>query len=98
MAKVKLHGMFVGVSGRLDDFVLKKRNGKQYICRRPDFSKRKLSPAQKKSIARFRDAVAHAKRTLKDEEAAGVYAGLAKKSGKSVYNFIIAEYLRNHER
>jgi hypothetical protein len=94
MADVDLHSMFNSLSGKVGGFVFKKRNGKVYISSRPDFSRRKLSAAQKKNIDKFREAVAHAKATMKNSTAAKPYERKARKSGKSLYNTIIAEYLK----
>ncbi|MDL1893544.1 hypothetical protein FBQ87_11755 [Sphingobacteriales bacterium CHB3] len=43
MATIQLHTMFQGLSGRSGGWVYKQRNGKVYLSKCPDFSKRKLS-------------------------------------------------------
>ncbi|MFN0158923.1 MAG: hypothetical protein ACKVRP_12735 [Bacteroidota bacterium] len=97
MADADLHSMFSGISGRMGGFVFKKRNGKVYISQRPDFSKRKLSAAQKKHIDKFREAVAHAKATMKKTSASNSNTRKPRKGEKSNYNAIIAEYLKRNK-
>jgi len=94
MADIQLHAMLRSIRGKVGDVVFKKRGDKLYISRRPDFSKRKLSAAQKESIARFRAAVRYAQEVLNDPESRRPFALAAEKNGRTVYNTIIAEHLR----
>jgi hypothetical protein len=93
MADVQLHQVLRGIRGKVGDVVFKKRGNTLYISRRPDFSKRKLSAAQKKSVARFRAAVRYAQGVLADPHARIPFERAAQKTGKTLYNSIIAEYL-----
>jgi len=95
MAKVKYHASLDRFIGEFSGVVYKKRGKTGYVARLPDFSKRKLSPAQLQSLARFREAVVHAKRILADPDARRPYEREAKKKGKTAYNAIISEYLGN---
>jgi hypothetical protein len=93
MADVQLNAALAAIRGRVGDVVFKKRGGKVYISRRPDFSKRKLSAAQKRSVARFKAAVRLAREVMQDPNAAKPFERLAKKNGKAVYHTIISEYM-----
>ena len=93
MANVELHAMFNKVRGKVGDFVFKKRGDTLYISSRPDFRKRKLSAAQKRSVARFREAVKHAQNVLSDPQERKPFEKAAKKNRKTAYNTIIAAYL-----
>lgn len=93
MATVKLNSVLVHIKGGIGDMVFKKRGNTIYISRRPDFSKRVLSDAQKQCIARFQDAVRHTKQVLADPEARKPYEDSAQKSGKTVFHTVMTEYL-----
>jgi len=93
MADVQLNAALAVIRGRVGDVVFKKRNGKLYISRRPDFSKRKLSAAQKESVARFRAAVRYAQRVLANPQERMPFERAVQKPGKTLYNSIIADYL-----
>ena len=93
MAKIRWVGAIDAVSGRSGDLIYKRRGGTFYMSRTPDFSKRKLSAAQKGSLNRFRKAVIHAQGVLADPVARKRYEREAKMKRKPVYNLVIAEYL-----
>jgi hypothetical protein len=97
MADVQLHQVLRRIRGKVGDVVFKKRGNTLYISRRPDFSKRKLSAAQKRSVARFRAAVRYAQGVLADPQARRPFERAAKKAGKTLYNSIIAEYLNRQK-
>ncbi len=93
MATVQLNGVLMRIKGGLGDIVFKKRGNTLYMCRRPDFSKRVLSDAQKNSIARFQAAVRHAKQVLADPEARKPFEATAEKTGRTVFHTVMAEQL-----
>ena len=93
MATVQLNGVLMRIKGGLGDIVFKKRGNTLYMCRRPDFSRRVLSEAQKDRIARFRAAVRHAKQVQADPEARKPYEESARKTGKTVFHTVMTEYL-----
>ena len=64
-----------------------------YTSRRPDFSRRVLTPAQEASLVRFRLAVEYAKSILADPGAHRPYEEEAKARRRTAYNLIISEYL-----
>lgn len=95
MADVQLHEILGAIRGTLGNIVFKKRDGKLYLSRRPDFSKRELSAAQKESVKRFGAAVKHAKKTLADPSTRKLFERAARGNGKTVYSTIISEYLKS---
>ena len=97
MADVQLHQVLRMIKGKVGDVVFKKRGNTLYISRRPDFSKRKLSTAQKESVARFRAAVRYAQRVLANPQERMPFERAAQKAGKTLYNAIIADYLNRQK-
>lgn len=97
MADVQLHQVLRGIRGKVEGVVFKKRGNTLYISRRPDFNKRKPSAAKKKSVARFRAAVMYAQGVLADPHAPSPFERAAQKTGKTLCNAIIAEYLNRQK-
>ncbi len=94
MAEVKLHESLKAIRGRFGELVFKNRDGKLYISHRPDFSRRKLSAAQKESVARFKAAVRYAQKVLADPQLVKPFREIAKRKRRTVYNVIIATYMK----
>ncbi len=93
MANVELNRILDAINGRLGNVVFKKLGNRVYISRRPDFSRRELSAAQKESVERFRAAVKQAKKTIADPQLRAPFELEAKRQGKTVYHTIIGEYM-----
>lgn len=93
MADIRWSATVERVRGGSGNIVFKKRGETFYFSRRPDFSRRELSPSQKQSLRRFRAAVSFAKGILADPVARKPYDQEAKKKHRTVYNYIISAYL-----
>ena len=79
------------------DFVIKMRNGKPYICRKPkrDPARRK-SPAEQKQVNLFKLAVEYAREVIADEEKKASYLEASEKWGRSIYHLAISDYIEKH--
>lgn len=93
MARVKWADAVSSIRGKMGKIVYKKRGKTFYTSSLPNFRRRKLSPSQKASINRFRSAVIYARGVLADPVARMPFEREAKKKKRTVYNFIIADYL-----
>jgi hypothetical protein len=79
-------------SGKIGDVVFRRRNGKTFICRRPNTSRAKRSsPAQQSVVSRFKAAVLFARTILKNPVIRKLYKAKAK-PGQSAYNRAVADY------
>jgi len=77
MAEVKDNVFLKGVSGKFgDQFVFKQRNGKTFICRKPQLPAQR-TPNQKKHAMRFADATAYSAMPSIEEIDASQYTGAA---------------------
>lgn len=86
---VKVHG---------SDFVVKVRDGKPYLSRKPKRNKnRRKAPDEQKQIDLFKLAVKHAKEVIADPEKAARYEEDSKRKRRSVYHLAISDYLRRHK-
>lgn len=80
------------------DFVIKVRDGKPYICRKPKRNPgRRKSPPEQKQVNLFKMAVEHAKEVIADEEKKAQYAEKSKETGRSVYHLAISDYIETHK-
>jgi len=79
------------------DFVIKMRDGKPYICRKPkrDPTRRK-SPAEQKQVNLFKLAVEYAREVIADENKKAEYSEASKQWGRSVYHLAISDYINKH--
>ena len=93
MADIRWSAAIERVKGGAGNIVFKKRGKTFYFSRRPDFSNRELSTSQKQSLRRFRAAVSFAKGILADPVARKPYEQEARKKHRTVYNYIISDYL-----
>ena len=92
MAEVKDNVFLKGVSGKFgDQFVFKQRNGKTFICRKPQLPAQR-TPNQKKHAMRFADATAYSVEARQDPELYNYYAKIAKRKGKTAHNIAVADY------
>jgi hypothetical protein len=85
------------VSTHGTDFVIKTRDGKPYICRKPkrDPTRRK-SPSEQKQVNIFKLAVEYAREVIADEEKKTAYREESEKSGRSIYHLAITDYIHKH--
>ena len=91
MAKISYNAIVSGMSGKLGDQLVFRmlRDGRTIVCKKPDFSKRKLSRNQKQHHARFKAAAAYAREASRSEP---IYAQLAKGTMKNAYNVALGEW------
>ncbi len=90
MAKTAKNVLTRGSSGSIGNLVYRVMpDGSTYISRKHDFSRRKLSPAQKEHHERFRRASAYANEASKSQP---IYAQLAKGTVLSPYNVAMADW------
>jgi hypothetical protein len=75
------------------DYVVKTRNGKAFIAKKPDMSNVKRSRQQKRSSGRFADAVAFARDIINDPVKKATYKV---RPGTSVYHSAIKDYVESH--
>ena len=92
MAIIKSNNIIKGLSGGVGEIVLKQYGNKTIITTRPDRSKVKLSPQQRKANDRFKLAVKYAKEVINDPAKRRAYEA-ALKPGKSVYHTALQERL-----
>lgn len=85
-----------GMSGTLSTILLKQYSYGTVISKRPDRSKVKLSPLQKKTNKKFKEAVAFAKSVLQDEAKKKAYKKKLKRN-QTIYHAALADYLKNHK-
>jgi len=93
MARVKDNIIVKGLSGRIDNLVIKTYSYGTVVSKMPDRSKVKLSQKQKKANKRFQEAVFFAKSVLADPSKQKPYKKLVKK-GKSLYHAALSDFLR----
>ena len=82
------------------DFVIKVRNGKPYISKKPVRAPgRRKSPGEQRQVNLFKLAVKHAKEVIADPEQAEALKEQAAKQGRSVYHYAISDFLnKNNEQ
>ena len=85
---VKTHG---------SDFVIKVRNGKPYLSKKPrrDPSRRK-SAGEQLQVNLFKLAVKHAKEVIADPEKAADLQEQAARQGRSLYHYAISDFLKRN--
>lgn len=96
MARIKnpmWDGLKLGHGQIAKDFVLKKRNGKAFVCKYPDMSNVVPSELQLKSNRRFADAVAYARNIVNDPVKKVAYKA---RRGMSVYHSAVKDYLEGY--
>ena len=81
------------------DFVIKVRNGKPYISRKPKRDpERKKSPGEQRQVNLFKLAVKYAKEVLEDPEKQQPYLAESEQSGRSIYHIAISDYLNKNKQ
>jgi hypothetical protein len=90
MAKVR-NNATDRVSGKVDQFVYRNRNGKTVMARKPDESSKPPSAKQENAKDNFRLASQYAKGVMDDPALKAFYASKAA-PGKSAYNMAVADY------
>ncbi|MFT3782003.1 MAG: hypothetical protein QM790_08300 [Nibricoccus sp.] len=93
MATTQLNPLLENLNGSIGDLVIYKRAGRLIISRKPDLSRRVLSPAQQKQVERFRKATQYAVEALADPARRAMYEAAAQRTGKPARSLVIAEYL-----
>lgn len=92
MAKIKLHPMFQGVSGRMDGIVYRRSvSGRIYISRTPDMSRVQWSPAQQAHRQKFKLATAYAKAALADPQLRTHYEERAAQENRRPYDLAVSD-------
>jgi hypothetical protein len=91
MAEVVDNLLFRGTSGLIGgQFVLRRlMDGRTVICKKPNFSTRKMSKEQKSHQQRFKEAAAYAKYMAKREP---IYAEMAAGTMKNAYNVALGDW------
>ena len=74
---------------------IKTFRGREFVCRRPDFSHRVLTPAQMKVNKRFSRACDYAEKVMADPRARAPYEMAANEKKKSLRHVIIADFLNS---
>lgn len=92
MARIQNNILFEGASGSVGKYIIKQRNGKTYIARKPK-KPAPQSEAQKASSKRFREAMQYAVAALQNPELAAFYQSKAG-NGKSACNMAVADYCK----
>jgi hypothetical protein len=99
MAKIKLHPLFVHISGTMGVFVFKKsRTGEVIVASRPRKSNTEPSEAQKAHRERFKLSVAYARAALADPVVRAIYEDIALTEGMSAFTAAQSDYLRGNDR
>ena len=92
MAKIKLHPMFQGVSGRMDGIVYRRSvSGRIYMSRTPDMSRVQWSPAQQAHRQKFKLATAYARAASADPQLRAHYEERAKREKKRPYDLAVSD-------
>jgi hypothetical protein len=91
MAKVVDNIITEGLSGRLGDQLVfrRLRDGRTILCKKPNFSNRKLSEAQKEHHRRVKEAAAYARKASRRDP---LYARLAEGTMKNAYNVAFGDW------
>jgi hypothetical protein len=95
MAKIRKNGNILQLSGSIGDMVFRQMpDGSTRVSRKPDFSKRIFSRAQKDHQSRFKQAAAYAREAAKTQP---IYAELAKGTTKNAYNWALSDWFNRPE-
>jgi hypothetical protein len=92
MAKVDSIPLLAGVRGSIGNLILVRRNGMQYLRRKPS-PKPKQTPARQAHQGRFAQASAYAGRVLAQPEEKAVYEAAARGTGLSAQNLAIRDFM-----
>ncbi len=90
MVQVRKNIVVQGISGGIEGLVFRQMpDGRTYVSRKPDFSRRKFSRGQREHQGRFQKASAYAREAAKRHP---IYAELAKGTVKSPYNVALSDW------
>ncbi|MFT3781029.1 MAG: hypothetical protein QM790_03370 [Nibricoccus sp.] len=92
MAKLNLNPLMDGMSGSIGELVLRNRNGRTIVARKPQKSNRPHTPAQLAHFERFRLAASYAKASLADPVLSAVYEAVAKEKEVQPYPLAVGDY------
>jgi hypothetical protein len=93
MAKLPLHSLLNGASGRLGDMVFRQIRGRTYVQKMPAAAKKPLSSSQIVACGKFVGASQYARQALLDPALKAAFIAAAKE-GKSAYNMALADYYK----
>jgi hypothetical protein len=79
------------MSGKVDQFVYRNRNGKTVAARKPDRSRVPASAQQEAVRTKFRMATRYAKSVMNDTQKLALYAEKLTE-GKTIHNLVVADY------
>jgi hypothetical protein len=98
MGKVKNSLLVEGLSGKLDQILLKNYKYGTVVSKMPDRSKVKLTNHQKGLNKNFQQAVAYARSIINDPAKKKQYEKQARRKHTSVYHYVLAQYLKGKKQ
>ena len=93
MAKVELDAPFRRFTGKIGKLSYRWMYGKQTVMKTPDMSRVKWSEAQTASRARFRAAIAYARKAMADPTVRAHYEKLGKKANRQPFRVAVSDFL-----
>lgn len=93
MAKAKFNPLLEALAGVLGDVVIKRYGRKFVIAKKPVFTHRIFSAAQKQNQGRFKEAAKYAVTALGDSETSEAYREEAKRCGTTARSIAVRDYL-----
>lgn len=94
MATAQLHQALKGLRGQMGNLIFRQFRGQTVISRAPDYSRRRRTARQKASSRQFGKAVRYADAVLKDAVRRAASERGARRAGKTLRGFLIAEYFK----
>ena len=86
-----------GITGRLGNIVIRRRNGKTIVCKAPVSRKTKPTEQQYKLQHRFSVCSKVASKAIKDKATKDYYQAQAAGSGRSAYNMAFTDAIRAYD-
>ncbi len=93
MAKAKFNPLLEALVGALGDVVVKRYGRKFVIAKKPVFTDRVFSAAQKQNQGRFREAAKYAVTALSDGETSEAYLEEARRCGTTARSVAVRDFL-----
>jgi len=94
MAISRTNVLLHGFKGKLADYVVRRWGESTVLSKKPNTKHRKWSKLQKTNRARFREAMAYARRVLSNPDMRAYYVKKKRKM-QTVWNVAVADYLLN---
>lgn len=91
MAKTSFNPILEGLRGKMGNVVFRQLYGKTVVSRVPDFSRRKLSAAQKAHLRQFKAAALQAQAALKDPKRRAAYQAKARRQKRPLIAVAISD-------